>query len=132
MVKTLSTLSQRVPWRLALSALLLLSILPAGAAPAYKVEKTGSCSAAEVSEAVKSGALAALHEGGATWFPASTGANQAVNMGAMAEGETMISTHVRNFPGRNGSAKAQMFLASALSVAAAATAGKITDPREFL
>jgi 3-isopropylmalate/(R)-2-methylmalate dehydratase large subunit len=84
------------------------------------------------SEAVKSGALSALHEGGATWFPASTGANQAVNMGAMAAGETMISTHVRNFPGRNGSAKAQMFLASALSVAAAATAGKITDPREFL
>ena len=27
------------------------------------------------SEAVKSGALPALHEGGATWFPASTGAN---------------------------------------------------------
>ena len=84
------------------------------------------------SEAVKSGALSALHEGGATWFPASTGANQAVNMGAMSETETMISTHVRNFPGRNGSPKAKMFLASALSVAAAATAGKVVDPREFI
>ena len=84
------------------------------------------------SMAAKSGDVALLHERGATWFPASTGSNQAVNMGAMAAGETMISTHVRNFPGRNGSPKANMFLASALSVAAAATAGKIIDPREFL
>jgi 3-isopropylmalate/(R)-2-methylmalate dehydratase large subunit len=84
------------------------------------------------SEAAKSGDLELLHRQGATWFPASTGANQAVNMGAMAAGEAMISTHVRNFPGRNGSPKANMFLASALTVAAAATAGKIIDPREFI
>ena len=84
------------------------------------------------SEAARSGAVALLHERGATWFPASTGSNQAVNMGAMAAGETMISNQVRNFPGRNGSAKANMFLASAMTVAASATAGKITDPREFL
>jgi 3-isopropylmalate/(R)-2-methylmalate dehydratase large subunit len=83
-------------------------------------------------EAVKSGDAALLHERGGTWFPASTGSNQAVNMGAMAAGETMISTHVRNFPGRNGSPKAHMFLASALTVAASATAGKIVDPREFI
>lgn len=83
-------------------------------------------------EALRSGAVGTLHEGGATWFPASTGGNQALNMGAMAEGETMISTHVRNFPGRNGSPKSQMFLASALTVAASAARGKITDPREML
>ena len=82
--------------------------------------------------ASRSGDVALLHERGATWFPASTGSNQAVNMGAMAAGEAMISNHVRNFPGRNGSPKAQMFLASSLSVAAAAATGKITDPREFL
>ena len=69
---------------------------------------------------------------GATWFPPSTGANQALNMGAMAEGESMISTHVRNFPGRNGSPKAQMYLGSALTVAASAANGVITDPREML
>ncbi len=85
-----------------------------------------------LAEAIKSGDAALLHERGGTWFPASTGSNQAVNMGAMAAGETMVSTHVRNFPGRNGSPKANMFLASALSVAAAATAGKIVDPREFI
>jgi 3-isopropylmalate/(R)-2-methylmalate dehydratase large subunit len=83
-------------------------------------------------EALRLGAMATLHDNGATWFPASTGANQAVNMGAMSEGETMISTHVRNFPGRNGSPKSQMFLASALTVAASAVNGKITDPREML
>lgn len=83
-------------------------------------------------DAVASGDAAILHGQGATWFPPSTGSNQAINMGAMAAGEAMISTHVRNFPGRNGSPKASMFLASPLSVAAAATAGKIVDPRDFV
>ena len=84
------------------------------------------------SEAVGNGNLSLLHERGATWFPPSTGANQAVNMGAMAAGEVTISTHARTFPGRNGSPKSCMYLASALSVAAAAVAGKIVDPREML
>jgi 3-isopropylmalate/(R)-2-methylmalate dehydratase large subunit len=84
------------------------------------------------SDALGLGAVQTLHASGATWFPPSTGSNQSVNMGAMAEGETMISTHVRNFPGRNGSPKSQMFLASALTVAASAANGKITDPREML
>lgn len=84
------------------------------------------------SDALADGTVSLLHQRGATWFPASTGGNQAVNMGAMAAEETMISTHVRNFPGRNGSPKASMYLASGLSVAAAAVAGKIVDPREML
>ncbi|HWG06993.1 MAG TPA: aconitase family protein, partial [Beijerinckiaceae bacterium] len=83
-------------------------------------------------DALKKGQVELLHARGGTWFPPSTGGNQAVNMGAMAAGEVMISTHVRNFPGRNGSPKASMYLASALSVAAAAVAGKIVDPREML
>jgi 3-isopropylmalate/(R)-2-methylmalate dehydratase large subunit len=72
----------------------------------------------------------ALHQAGATWFPPSTGSNQAYNMGALAPGEAMISTHARNFPGRNGSPEAEMYLASAATVAASAVAGTITDPRE--
>lgn len=84
------------------------------------------------SEALAEGLVAELHEAGATWFPPSTGSNQAVNMGAMAAGEAMISTHARNFPGRNGSTEAEMYLASALTVAASATAGRIADPRELL
>jgi 3-isopropylmalate/(R)-2-methylmalate dehydratase large subunit len=84
------------------------------------------------SEALAEGLVAELHEAGATFFPPSTGSNQAVNMGAMGAGEAMISTHARNFPGRNGSTEAEMYLASALTVAASATRGRITDPREIV
>lgn len=83
-------------------------------------------------EALEEGLVAELHAAGATWFPPSTGSNQAVNMGAMSAGEAMISTHARNFPGRNGSSDAKMYLASALTVAASATQGAIADPREIL
>ena len=51
-------------------------------------------------------------------------------MGAMAEDEVMISTQARNFPGRNGHPKARHYLASTLTVAASAIAGRITDPRQ--
>lgn len=84
------------------------------------------------SEAVSEGLVGQLHEAGATWFPPSTGSNQAANMGAMSAGEAMISTHSRNFPGRNGSPDASMYLASALTVAASAVAGEIADPRRVL
>ncbi len=43
-----------------------------------------------------------------------------------------MSTTARNFKGRMGSAKARVYLASPYSVAAAAVAGRIHDPREFL
>ncbi len=79
--------------------------------------------------ALDEGLVASLFAAGATWFPPSTGSNQAVNMGAMTDRESMISTQSRNFPGRNGGADAAMYLASALTVAASATTGAITDPR---
>jgi 3-isopropylmalate/(R)-2-methylmalate dehydratase large subunit len=77
-------------------------------------------------EAVREGLVLALHEAGGTWFPPSTGSNQAYNMGAMAAGEAMVSTHSRNFPGRNGSPEASMYLASAATVAASAVTGTIS------
>ncbi len=89
-------------------------------------------SRAVFTQAVREGLVGMLHEAGATWFPPSTGSNQAYNMGAMTADEAMISTHARNFPGRNGSAEAKMYLASALTVAASAVAGRIADPRQFL
>ena len=87
-------------------------------------------SRAVFAEAAQRGIVAALHAAGGTWFPPSTGSNQAVNMGALAAGERMLSTHSRNFPGRNGSAQAEMYLASAATAAASAAAGRIADPRE--
>lgn len=83
-------------------------------------------------QALDLGLVAELHELGGTWFPPSTGSNQTANMGAMSAGEAMISTHSRNFPGRNGSTKASMYLASALTVAASAVEGRITDPRHYV
>jgi 3-isopropylmalate/(R)-2-methylmalate dehydratase large subunit len=79
--------------------------------------------------ALQEGLIETLLDAGATIFPPSAGSNQAVNMGAMAEEEVMISTQARNFPGRNGHPKARHYLASASTVAASALRGKITDPR---
>jgi 3-isopropylmalate/(R)-2-methylmalate dehydratase large subunit len=43
-----------------------------------------------------------------------------------------ISATNRNFPGRMGHKESQVFLASPMTVAASAIAGKIVDPREYL
>ena len=80
--------------------------------------------------ALKEGLIERLLDAGATIFPPSAGSNQAVNMGAMAEEEVMISTQARNFPGRNGHPKARHYLASASTVAVSALQGKISDPRD--
>lgn len=80
-------------------------------------------------QALEMGLVSVLHEAGGTWFPPSTGSNQMVNMGAMSAGEAMISTHARNFPGRNGSTESAMYLAAAQTVAASALEGAIADPR---
>ena len=50
--------------------------------------------------ALREGLIETLMEAGAIIFPPSAGSNQAVNMGAMSEGEAMISNQARNFPGR--------------------------------
>ena len=82
--------------------------------------------------ALKEGLIETLVEAGANIFPPSAGSNQMYNMGALAEHEVMISTQARNFPARNGHPKARHYLASALTVAAAAWKGRISDPREVL
>jgi 3-isopropylmalate/(R)-2-methylmalate dehydratase large subunit len=81
--------------------------------------------------ALREGLIETLVEAGANIFPPSAGSNQAFNMGALAEQEVMISTQARNFPGRNGHPKARHYLASAITVAASALKGRITDPREI-
>jgi len=53
-------------------------------------------------------------------------------MGQLATGEISISQQTLNIPGRSGSDKAKIYLASAATIAASAVEGKITDPRNLL
>jgi 3-isopropylmalate/(R)-2-methylmalate dehydratase large subunit len=83
-------------------------------------------------QALREGLVETIYRAGGNWFPAGAGSNQSTNMGALAPGERMICTQARNFPGRNGSPEAELYLASAATVAASALQGHIADPREFL
>jgi 3-isopropylmalate/(R)-2-methylmalate dehydratase large subunit len=53
-------------------------------------------------------------------------------VGFLSDGEVCITATTRNFRGRKGSQKAEIYLGGPLTVAAAAIAGEIVDPKEVL
>lgn len=82
-------------------------------------------------QAMETGVLARLAAAGAM-LSAPTCGPCFGGLAQLAAGETRISTSTRNDPGRMGSRDANIFLGSALTVAASAIAGHIADPRAYL
>jgi len=84
-----------------------------------------------VARIVKDGTFSILLEAGALITNPGCSAC-AGDGGAMADGEVTLSTANRNFQGRMGSYKAEIYLGSPAVAAATAIKGVIADPREFM
>lgn len=83
-------------------------------------------------EAMTFGYIQLLVEAGATFVTPGCAACLGTHQGMIALGETCITSSSRNFPGRMGHNKAEIFVASPAAVAAAALEGKIVDPSQYL
>jgi 3-isopropylmalate/(R)-2-methylmalate dehydratase large subunit len=83
-------------------------------------------------EAAKKGIIGILVEAGAIMNPPACGLCCGRSGGIVSDGERVIATNNRNFLGRMGSPKSEIFLASPATVTAAALEGKIVDPRKYL
>ncbi len=82
--------------------------------------------------AIADGSLATILDAGAILLPSGCGACAGYGAGVLTAGETCIASTARNFQGRMGSPSSKVYLASPYTVAAAAVAGHICDPREML
>lgn len=83
-------------------------------------------------EAMKRGLLDIFLDAGASISTPSCGPCLGGHLGILAAGERCVSTSNRNFVGRMGSPESEVVLAGPLAAAAAAVAGEIRDPREYL
>jgi 3-isopropylmalate/(R)-2-methylmalate dehydratase large subunit len=87
-------------------------------------------SQAVFTEAVRAGYVEAIAEAGAIVTNSTCGACFGYHMGVLGAGEVCLTASTRNFRGRMGSPDAEIYMASPYSVAAAAVAGYIIDPRK--
>jgi 3-isopropylmalate/(R)-2-methylmalate dehydratase large subunit len=82
--------------------------------------------------ALRDGTLDVLVEAGAVFITSGCGPCVGTHQGVPGDGETVISSTNRNFRGRMGNPKAEVYLSSPAVVAASAVAGVIADPLEVM
>jgi 3-isopropylmalate/(R)-2-methylmalate dehydratase large subunit len=80
-------------------------------------------------EALRAGYLMDLADAGAVIINPGCGCCLGVHQGALADGDVALSTTNRNFKGRMGNPKSEVYLCSPEVAAASALAGMIRDPR---
>lgn len=73
-----------------------------------------------------------LRNSGAVIMPPGCGPCPGKHLGVLSEDDVAITTTTRNSPGRIGSARAKIYLASPLTVALSAVHGQITEPTEVI
>jgi 3-isopropylmalate/(R)-2-methylmalate dehydratase large subunit len=82
-------------------------------------------------QALKEGLIEIFMNADAIISPPSCGACLGGHMGILAEGERAIATTNRNFVGRMGHTKSEVYLASPAVAAASAVLGRIASPEEL-
>jgi len=82
--------------------------------------------------AASEGIMSVFENVGARVLPNACGICAGYGNDRLGENITCISSTARNFKGRMGAASSQVWLASPLTVAASAVAGRIADPRDFM
>ena len=83
-------------------------------------------------QAVSEGLMDVFVEAGAAVSTPTCGPCLGGHMGCLAGGERAIATTNRNFVGRMGSPKSEVYLSNPAVAAASAVTGRITDPSEIL
>jgi 3-isopropylmalate/(R)-2-methylmalate dehydratase large subunit len=82
-------------------------------------------------QAMKEGLLDIFMDADAVISPPSCGACLGGHLGILAEGERSVATTNRNFVGRMGHPKSEVYLAGPAVAAASAVLGRIASPEEL-